>query len=525
LCRLDVGVGTTHHKYVSGSSTNQLSGAAPVGASPWDGGAVGCFTDATGALKTNFTFADPQFELAEAEPPPSLKIKPATLPTQTSAVLSGEVNPNGLSTQYYYEYGLTSSYGTKTPVPNGSFGAGIFDFQPVAHTISGLQQATTYHFRLVAQNSGGTNYGPDQTFSTPAWKILATPNPPGASDSQLYDVSCEPSTSVCTAVGKSTISGADSPVAQRWNGTSWSEQSPAKKSGTLPTRLFGVDCPSETRCIAVGNYQSSQGPATLAELWNENKWSVQTTPAPPGATSSELVGVGCNSTANCVGVGSAVIGGVKTAIAEKWVSPAWSLESIPIPEGATSSQLDGVDCIWSNFCVAVGRYTATGGSVKSLLMSWNGTSWSLQALTAPAGAIESTLRDVSCTKSPSRCTAVGSWRKGIYEEFTLAYRFNGSTWTLQATPNPSGSNGSVFQDVSCATETSCTGVGSWINGLNNQALAAKWDGSSWSMEGVPIPAGATSSPFFGVSCRSTTCMGAGWSTDASGVDTTLVEVR
>jgi hypothetical protein len=379
---------------------------------------------------------------------------------------------------------------------------------------------------VVATNAKGTVKGPDQTFTTPSWEILSTPNPSGASDTDLYDVSCEPSMNVCTSVGKSTVSGADTPVAQRWNGTSWSEQTAAKKSASTHNRLFGVDCPSETRCLAVGNFQNSEGgPATLGELWNESKWSVQTTPVPSEATSSELVAVGCNSTANCRAGGSAVIKGVKTAIVEKWVSPTWSLESIPIPEGAKSSQLDGIDCIWSNFCVAVGRYTTSGGSVKSLVMFWN-EKWSLQTLTDPEGAVESFLLDVSCTPTPNRCTAVGAWKNGAGERFPLAYRFDGvTTWTLQSTPNPSGSTESVFQDVSCATEMSCTAAGSSVSGGSTQTLAEKWNGTSWSIQGTPNPSGAAFSSLFGVSCRSTTCMGVGWSTDGSGVDTTLGEIR
>jgi hypothetical protein len=44
-------------------------------------------------------------------------------------------------------------------------------------------------------------------------------------------------------------------------------------------------------------------------------------------------------------------------------------------------------------------------------MFWNGTSWSLQTLTDPEGAVQSTLLDVSCTPSPNiRCTAVGAGR-------------------------------------------------------------------------------------------------------------------
>jgi hypothetical protein len=247
-------------------------------------------------------------------------------------------------------------------------------------------------------------------------------------------------------------------------------------------------------------------------------------PVPSGATSSELVAIGCSWTSECTAVGSAVIGGVKKAIAGSWDSPTWAMDSIPIPEGATSSQLDGVDCIWSSFCVAVGRYTASG-STKSLAVAWNGTSWSLQTLTAPEGAVQTTLLDVSCTKSPTRCTAVGGWKNSAGEQFTLAYRYNGSTWALQSTPNPPGATDSVFQDVSCATETSCTAVGSQVGGESTKTLAEKWNGTSWAIQGTSNPSGAGFSVFFGVSCRSTTCMAVGWGTDALGVDATLGEIR
>jgi hypothetical protein len=222
-----------------------------------------------------------------------------------------------------------------------------------------------------------------------------------------------------------------------------------------------------------------------------------------------------------------VIKGTKTAIVEAWASPTWSSQTVPIPEGATSSQLDGIDCIWSNFCAAVGRYTTSGGAIKSLVMFWNGTEWKLQSVTDPEGATQSTLLDVSCTPTPNRCTAVGGWKNEEEEQFTLAYRFNGvTTWTLQSTPNPAESAESVFQDVSCASETSCTAAGSQEGAAGTtQTLAEKWNGSSWSIQGTSNPSGAAFSSLFGVSCRSTTCMGVGWSTDGSGVDTTLGEIR
>jgi hypothetical protein len=452
---------------------------------------------------------------------PSVTTEAATGITSSGATLNGFVNPNGSSTTFKFEYGTSKGSLTKS---TASVSIGTTS-QKVKAEVS-LEPGTTYYFRVSATNAGGTTAGSELNFTTAAlpWEIKATPNPAGASDSYLYDLSCEPSTSVCTSVGKSTSSGVDSPIAQRWNGTSWSEQAPAKKSGATHTRLFGVDCPSETRCLAVGNHQAAGSPSLLSELWNESKWSVQTTPLPAEATSSEFAAIGCNSTANCTAVGSAVIGGVKTAIAERWTSPTWALSTIPIPEGAKSSQLDGVDCLWSNFCVAVGRYTNSGGAEKNLALYWNG-SWSLQTLTDPPAATKTTLLDVSCTPTPNVCTVVGRWKIFGGNERTLAYRFTGgSTWTLQSTPNPGET--SVFQDVSCATETSCTAVGSWIPGVGEptKTLAAEWNGSSWSIQGTPNPAGATFSSLFGVSCQESSCLGAGWSSN-SGTDTTLSEIR
>jgi hypothetical protein len=457
---------------------------------------------------------------------PSVTTEAASGITSGGATLNASVNPNGSSTTYKFEYGTKEGELNKATAPMTDLTGS--SSQKVKAEV-GLEPETKYYFRISASNGGGTSTGSVMSFTTSAglWKIQETPNP-GANGSYLYDVSCEPSTSVCTSVGKSVSSGADSPVALRWNGASWSEQAPAKKSGATHTRLLGVDCPSETRCLAVGSHQASEGSSVLSELWNEGKWSVQTTPVPSEATSSEFVAIGCNSTANCTAVGSAVVGGVKKAIAERWTSPNWALSTIPIPEGAKSSQLDGVDCLWSNFCVAVGRYTTSGGSVKSLVVFWNGTEWSLQTVTDPVGAAQSTLLDVACTPTPNRCTAVGGWKNSAAEQFTLAYRFNGvTTWTLQSTPNPAGSLASVLQEVSCATETSCTAAGSWVSngGGSNQTLAQAWNGIGWTIQGTPNPSGATFSAFFGVSCRSTACLGAGWSRNASGSDITLSEIR
>ena len=94
---------------------------------------------------------------------PTVTTGSASSVTASSATLSGTVNPNGASTTYYFQYGTTTSYGsTTTSTSAGSGSSNVSAIGPV----SGLICNTTYHYRLVATNSAGTNNGSDKTFTT-----------------------------------------------------------------------------------------------------------------------------------------------------------------------------------------------------------------------------------------------------------------------------------------------------------------------------------------------------------------------
>jgi RHS repeat-associated protein len=97
--------------------------------------------------------------------PPVATTQVASGLTGSEATLNATVNPNGLATTYHFEYGKTSSYGTKVPIPDGSVGSGS-EGVALNKAISGLQAGTTYHFRVVATNSEGTTKGSDMIFTT-----------------------------------------------------------------------------------------------------------------------------------------------------------------------------------------------------------------------------------------------------------------------------------------------------------------------------------------------------------------------
>ena len=97
--------------------------------------------------------------------PPVAVTSAATGVGPTTATLGGTVNPNGQATSWYVEYGTSTAYGTKKPIPAADAGAGTSS-RAVSTSVSGLTAGKTYHFRLVASSSAGTAFGSDATFVT-----------------------------------------------------------------------------------------------------------------------------------------------------------------------------------------------------------------------------------------------------------------------------------------------------------------------------------------------------------------------
>ena len=97
--------------------------------------------------------------------PPAVTTLAASDVSFTNATLNATVNPNGNATMVYFEYGLTTNYGSFSAT--NTLTSNLENAQAVALAITGLLPGTTNHFQAVAQNSLGTNYGGDLTFVTP----------------------------------------------------------------------------------------------------------------------------------------------------------------------------------------------------------------------------------------------------------------------------------------------------------------------------------------------------------------------
>jgi len=99
---------------------------------------------------------------ATPTPTPAVTTNPATNVASFSAALNGSLNPRGSTTTVYFQFGLTTSYGSTTPMQTQTGNT----IRAISANISGLAASHVYHFRIVAHNGGGTAFGSDRTFTT-----------------------------------------------------------------------------------------------------------------------------------------------------------------------------------------------------------------------------------------------------------------------------------------------------------------------------------------------------------------------
>jgi hypothetical protein len=309
-------------------------------------------------------------------------------------------------------------------------------------------------------NSTGTQLLVAEAWQGTSWTSQSPPSPAGAASPELSGISC-PATTACTSVG-SYSNGKQEGLADGWNGTSWKAQRVAQPAGPTSNGFTAVSCVSSSWCEAVGSRDNlANTTLSLAEGWNGTSWTVQPSAVPAGGAASDLFGVSCVSSDFCEAVG----GGASPA--EIWNGTSWSAQTIP----GSSTYYAAVSCTSADFCVAV------GGAAQ--IAVWNGTSWSAQA-----GATGFTgLTSVSCA-SAADCEAVGYGPSGENAE-----GWNGVSWSAQATPTPVGGYPPGGLDsVSCAAADYCAAVGDYqlqSTGQNNP-VAEVWDGTSWRVQHTPV---------------------------------------
>jgi hypothetical protein len=98
--------------------------------------------------------------------PPDVITLAANNISSSGATLNGTVNANNLSTDVFFDWGLTSAYGNTISATPPSVIGNVAT--PVLANLTNLQSSTTYHFRVRGINAAGTATGADLTLKTDA---------------------------------------------------------------------------------------------------------------------------------------------------------------------------------------------------------------------------------------------------------------------------------------------------------------------------------------------------------------------
>ena len=295
---------TSRHRIEGRGSANELKPERPKISVDWEASTAPCEPSPTGDVHADISglangdtyhyrvvatsTAGKVFGGVEAltTTPSKVHTGAATEVEPNSATLNGTVDPENLSTTYYFEYGRTPAYGSTSSTPPGEdVGTTLPGDQPVSDAISGLEAGKTYHYRIVAVNSNGTSKGVDRTFmTTPA----------------VQGVETEPATEVnrgdAMLHGKLDPNGAETHYYFEWGpsrrygstsatppGTNLADVSPGDKQVSFKATGLHADTTYHFRIVAVssigttfGNDQSFTTPAAVIDVSTDPATDVKT---------------------------------------------------------------------------------------------------------------------------------------------------------------------------------------------------------------------------------------------------------
>lgn len=318
-------------------------------------------------------------------------------------------------------------------------------------------------------------------------------------------------------------SGPVTSLIEAWDGTAW--QIVANPGTDL---LAGVAAVSQNDVWAVGSVSTYQAkPVTLIEHWNGTQWSIVSSPD-PGASSNTLSGVVALAANDVWAVGSySASSSTSQPLIERWNGASWQVIASPNPNGATASsfaavaRIPGTSHLWATGSARYGPAPSGGiGYFQPLIERWDGTAWRIvTAPTLPSGSLAGELRGVVAL-SATDAWAVGDYTASNHTIRTLIAHWDGTSWQAVSSPDAWGSLTSVA--AAGARDVRAVGHIAISDGANQHLLIEQWNGTTWQIMTSPEPSGTR----YSLSSVTTDSTGAFWavgaSTSSTGVNQTLV---
>ncbi|MHB1568346.1 MAG: putative Ig domain-containing protein [Solirubrobacteraceae bacterium] len=221
----------------------------------------------------------------------------------------------------------------------------------------------------------------------------------------------------CVAAGTAIPvgSGTPQPVVAAESGGVWGPPAPVTSlpvdaSSTPATTLPSISCTSATSCVAVGSYTETSGgkgamtvPVSVSgSTATPGSASAVALPKDAGTGSSQnaaLNGVSCLSSGDCTAVGSYALsgGGTLPVVAVAGAGGAWTTKSVTTAPAAQSpptnpdATLTAISCPTTGACEAVGGYgDSSGNSYPWAVQVSDGAALAGQRVNLPSDFVAST---------------------------------------------------------------------------------------------------------------------------------------
>jgi hypothetical protein len=239
--------------------------------------------------------------------------------------------------------------------------------------------------------------------------------------------------------------------------------------------------PGTVELWSVGNYVFNYW-LTLTEHWDGTAWEIVASPNIPNAN-HYVYGVAAVAPNDVWAVGRyEPQGGGSRTLVLHWDGTSWSI--VPSPNPNTYNGLYAVAAVSANDVWAVGYYF-TESTQRTLIEHWDGSNWSV--VPSPnIGTSRNLLAAVTAVPNSQTAWAVGYYYRIDGLPSTLIERWDGTTWSVVPSPDGSGQGSNLLFGVSSTGPDEAWAVGTYqVKNTIFLPLTEHWDGTTWQI--VPSP--------------------------------------
>lgn len=271
--------------------------------------------------------------------------------------------------------------------------------------------------------------------------------------------------------------------------------------GAVQTILSDVTVVAEDDVWAVGHWRDNAFQQyTLAMHWDGSAWTIVPTPSPgspSGNTFTQLNAVVARAADDVWAAGLQNVPGLGGTIGPQilvlhWDGSTWSEVPAPFTPAGTNGAFvsDIVELTPSDLLfVGVGFSSPLGGTRHPLAMHWDGSDFSLDE--TPIVAVGSTSHEYAAVDAVSPTEVFTAGRVGLGSACGIPRildRYDGQSWTTTDSPEPGWQHCFGAIEAIAADDVWATGS---VNGPGGfDVLVMHWDGTNWST--VPAPGGGSS---------------------------------